>query len=298
MELADFERLLDQMPQLRKLRLFNWGEPLLHPDIHRIVAAASRRGLEVTIHSNLSFTRPEGFFPALVRSGLHTLVASVDGASQRAYEAYRRGGSFELVLTNLAAIREAKREAGVSAPAVVWKFIVNRYNEHEIEDARRLAESLDAAFESAPMGLGGDIYDWTPQGSNAERAAQWLPQSKQHWSEPIRNGDYDVCSYDILDENGRCTWLWTEIVINPRGYVLPCCFASRDSSAFGNALESSVAEVWSNSKYARARALFSQQPPEREADAEPIICERCPVLRPSLVPLRVRRKAKSGAGGA
>jgi MoaA/NifB/PqqE/SkfB family radical SAM enzyme len=33
-------KILDQLPKLRTLLLFNWGEPLLHPQIEEIIAIA------------------------------------------------------------------------------------------------------------------------------------------------------------------------------------------------------------------------------------------------------------------
>jgi MoaA/NifB/PqqE/SkfB family radical SAM enzyme len=272
-----FVDILAQMPDLQIVHLFNWGEPLLHPQIIELVRIASSRRIASTIHSNLSVERPGEFFADLVRAGLVALVASIDGASQQSYERYRRGGDLNLVLGNLAKVVSAKRALRSRTPSIVWKFIINRHNEHEVEQARALATEMGASFITAPMGLGEDLLDWTPEGSLTARAESWLPEAERHWSQPMQNGEFGVCSYDTADAAGYCKWPRTGIIINPRGFALPCPFITRDDSAFGNVFESSVADVWTNHKYTRARMLRRGAEPQVQTES-PIACDRCPMV--------------------
>jgi hypothetical protein len=65
-----YSKILDQLPKLRTLLLFNWGEPLLHPQIEEIIAIAHRRGIGVHAHSNLSLKKDDAFFERLIDAGL------------------------------------------------------------------------------------------------------------------------------------------------------------------------------------------------------------------------------------
>jgi len=55
-------RALDQLPRLECLRLFNWGESLLHPEILDFIRIASERDIRVHVHSNLSIKKDDAFF--------------------------------------------------------------------------------------------------------------------------------------------------------------------------------------------------------------------------------------------
>jgi MoaA/NifB/PqqE/SkfB family radical SAM enzyme len=46
------------------------------------------------------------------------------------------------VIENLRILAEAKRRLGSSKPFVFIRMLVNRYNESQIEEMRRLAESI------------------------------------------------------------------------------------------------------------------------------------------------------------
>src|SRR6266850_2163795 len=102
-------KILDQLPKLRTLLLFNWGEPLLHPQIEEIIAIAHRRGIGVHAHSNLSIKKDDAFFERLIDAGLTSLWVSIDGASEETYSRYRVGGDFGLAIANVDRLARIKR---------------------------------------------------------------------------------------------------------------------------------------------------------------------------------------------
>ena len=278
MTLATFSAILEQLATTKRIYLFNWGESLLHPGIIDFIRAVTARGKFASISSNLCFQKHAGFFLELVRAGLGELVASIDGITQESYSAYRRGGNLELVLRNLRELVRAK-ESERSDIRIVWKFLVNRHTEGELDQARTMAEELGVTFRAAAMGLASDLLDWSPNDSLEARIREWLPSSKEYWSEPMKNGEFGICSYNVLDDQQRCHWLWDRLVISPRGDVFPCCWVTRDESAFGNVLKTSVAEVWGNERFRNARALFTSAGGGEDSLANKIVCHNCSVAR-------------------
>ena len=57
---------------------------------------------------------------AVVRSGLDTMIVSLDGVTQDVYEQYRVAGRLDRVLDNLRLLVETKRRLGVETPYLEW----------------------------------------------------------------------------------------------------------------------------------------------------------------------------------
>lgn len=75
---AAFESLLERTPGVRFVLPFQWGEPLLHPEIDRIVHAAARRGIRTMLTTNGTLL-DDPVIERLLDSGLDRLTISVDG---------------------------------------------------------------------------------------------------------------------------------------------------------------------------------------------------------------------------
>src|SRR5262249_39113137 len=61
LSVALYSEILDQLPRVRTVRLYNWGEPLIHPQIDQLIAIAARRGIAVHAHSHLSLKKDDPF---------------------------------------------------------------------------------------------------------------------------------------------------------------------------------------------------------------------------------------------
>jgi len=251
MPLATFKAVLGKMPWVRHVSLFNWGEPFLNPDIFAIIRYARERAVEVNVHTNFSFKKGDDFFVDIVECGLNILTVSLDGASQETYEKYRVGGDFGLVIANIESLERIKRQHRRKAPVIVWKFIVNKFNEHEIPRAKEMAARLGVTLELANMGLGDDLPDVTFACDIETRKKTWLPSQARY----INKWYQGAHRYPLY--NAPCDQLFNWIVIAPDGNVFPCCLASDKNNTFGNILKSSFKEIWNNETYAYSRSLFA-----------------------------------------
>ncbi len=134
-------------PGWKKILLFRFGEPLLNPFLGEMLREASRRRIETTISTHLSLPKFDSVTAQdIVGSGVSTIIASIDGATQEVYERYRVGGSLPTVLANIRKLIRAKKAGGLKKPAILWQFLAHKENQHELHRARVLASKLGIGF--------------------------------------------------------------------------------------------------------------------------------------------------------
>jgi MoaA/NifB/PqqE/SkfB family radical SAM enzyme len=161
--LEAYRRVLAELGDfLFRIDFCNWGEPLLAKDIFTMVDDARQRGISTLISTNFSFPFDDDQAERLVRSGLTLLGVSLDGMSQATYEQYRVRGELATVLDNTRRVLAAKRRLGSRTPVVGLEFHVFEHNQHEIEQARALADELDVKVAVEKGWVVGD--DWDARG--------------------------------------------------------------------------------------------------------------------------------------
>jgi radical SAM protein with 4Fe4S-binding SPASM domain len=271
MSFQTFQKVLDNIPTLRVIVLFNWGEPLLHHEIFNIIKEAVSRNIYTVTHTNFSIKQKQEFFEELVKSGLHQLVISADGASQETYEKYRVKGKFEWVLNNINYTVEAKRKLKKRDPKIVWKFLVNRYNEHEIDYAKKLAKNLKIEILFDKMGLGDDLPDHLFTGTLEERKSEWLPSNKEYVLDFYKNGH----KFPLNDK--PCNQLFTSTVINPDGKVTPCCWITSKENVWGDLTKESFEKIWHNEYYKYSRSLFNNI--KYDGKVNYTVCTKCEIFK-------------------
>ena len=159
-----FAQVLEEIGDyLFEIEFYRYGEPLTNRELPRMVALAREYGIRTKISTNLLLLTP-AMARGLVDAGLDILVACADGADQEVYVQYRRRGNFDKFMALLHLLLDAKREMGRDKPRVLWQFLVFKHNEHQIDQARRMAEDLGIEFIEAPAYYSGtaDPEDWQP----------------------------------------------------------------------------------------------------------------------------------------
>ena len=124
------------------MSLYSWGEPFLNPQIDRFIAYAHEKRIATIMSSNLNKPLTPEMAEHLVRSGLDVLIVSLDGTTQEVYQVYRVNGYLDRVLDNIRLLVQKRAELGSVTPVLEWQFIVMRHNEHQVEEARRMAQDL------------------------------------------------------------------------------------------------------------------------------------------------------------
>lgn len=244
-----FKKIIDECgPYLWDLYLFNWGEPLLNRELFRMVQYAKRHHIDITISTNLNYFNEE-ICKKLIESGLDTLIVSLDGASHDSVQKYQKGSDFEQVLNNIKRIVKLKNKLNSKLPGLEWRFLVNRFNEHEIEKAKTLAKELkidrlDISFFRCNMAE--ELF--LNNEKQYQNVKSWLPKD-----EKLSMYDYKLRRKKNIKKHCRLLWFYS--AVNPDGSISPCCANWRERYDFGNICISSFKEIWNNEKYKDARRI-------------------------------------------
>ena len=265
--LEQYKELFDKIKEYALVvSLYNHGEPLLNPDVFSIIEHTHRNRVGTNISSNFNWPQPVEIND-FIRSGLDYVTVSLDGVTQDSYQQYRVRGDVREVFDNLKRLLSAKKTLRSKTPFVEWQFIVFKHNEHEVEEARKLASELgvDLLRFISPGVPPEDMH-------NLELQEKWMPRNPLYWE---RNPKLVEDRGYVFDQ--PCFYLYRSMFIYPGGGVTPCCFAHDERQDFGNLYNNSVMEIWNNNAYRSARMLFSRSPPTEERIET--ICDKCTVFR-------------------
>ena len=286
---AVFCRLIDQFHGVEELQLQGLGEPLLHPRFFDMVRHAAARGMQVSTNTNMTVMSEFGA-EECVRSGLHTIHVSLDGASAETYQAIRLRARFERVLRNLRRLMQAKLRLDSALPDVRLVAVVMRRNLAELPDLVRLAHaegiaSLSVQHLCHDFGESSLPQRYRPMRAfvDDETLLQEDPQRVQHYFDAAREAARELgirLRLPNLQARGyppgmsgrkRCDWPWRGSYISYDGKAMPCCMvATPDRIHFGDMAQDGVAQVWNNQAYSAFREqLASSTPPE--------VCRSCAI---------------------
>ncbi len=263
MKVGLFKKIIEELsPYLFEVWLYNWGEPFLNPDIFELIEISGKNNISTTISSNLNFF-PEGHEINLVKSGLERLIVSLDGVSQESYSTYRKGGKVDWVIANVKRIVDAKKKTGSTLPFIKLQFLVNRFNENEMNLAKQLAENLKVDIE---------FKTFMFNAKNESLRKKWEPRDERF----IR---YDsTTGRDLNLKKYSCDWLWLYAVINWDGKVTPCCnWMEKGMFEFGDLKTNTFRQIWNNEYFVSARKAMNQE------ESLPVTsCHACLGLPPSI----------------
>jgi pyrroloquinoline quinone biosynthesis protein E len=242
----EWERVIREAAQLGVLHVhFSGGEPLLHPGLPTLVAAARAAGLYTNlITSGIPFSRERA--EALLSAGLDHVQLSVqsDEAPLADQIAGRRSHAAKLEAARLI------RELGWP---LTLNVVLHRSNIHRLPELIELAEELEAdRLELANV----QFYGWAhrnreallPDLSALREAAAYVAEARGRLKGRLRL-DY-VLPDALADRPKPCMEGWGRryLTVNPQGDVLPCPTASCIASLrFDNVRQQSLRWIWAES---------------------------------------------------
>ncbi|MDN5201819.1 SPASM domain-containing protein [Fulvivirgaceae bacterium BMA10] len=238
---ALFKKTIDELQSTLTYLLFYFqGEPYLHPQFLDLVKYASEKGIYTATSTNAHYLNDERARKT-VESGLDRLIISIDGTTQDTYESYRIGGKLDKVIDGAKNIVKWKKALKSKTPHVIFQFLVVKPNEHQIEDLRALAKTLQVD----EVGLKtAQIYDH-------ENGSELIPTIDKY-SRYKNNGDGTFSIKSKL--LSHCWKMWHSCVITWDGKVVPCCFDKDAHYILGNMENDNFKSLWKGDKYQNFRA--------------------------------------------
>jgi radical SAM protein with 4Fe4S-binding SPASM domain len=271
----EFLRVVDQFTELERAVLHGIGEPLLNPNLSRMVAHLKSRDVTVLFNTN-GVLLDEATGHALVESGLDELRVSLDAADPDTYTQIRGKPLHDHVTRNLRRFSSLKREMSADLPRVSLWITGIRENIAELPGVVRLAAQLQIpevylqrmvfCLDAAdPPGLMSQDHSLSPTDldisstiAEAEQAAAAGGVALYASGATDPRGSMEALKRQESRPWGGCRRPWTTAYVTVNGNCLPCCmgpFATTDydSLKMGNLFETSFAEIWNSPMYQKWR---------------------------------------------
>jgi MoaA/NifB/PqqE/SkfB family radical SAM enzyme len=224
LEHLDFTKILDnlELGKLTNLKTVKFegdhGDPAMHPRLLDFLAELSHvPQLEVVTNASL---HNQKWWEKLATFKNLSVTFSIDGLSDT-NKLYRINSNFDKIISNATTFIKSGGHA-------IWKFIVFRHNEHQVNQARDLADSLGFKSFTAhvsnrnfydnnefPVMLDGQYQGWNLMMSSTTQTRQ---DSKTIMMKQVNSGVFTP---------PVCSWLEKgSIYIDYRGNLIPCCMTS------------------------------------------------------------------------
>lgn len=217
-----FKKIIDEAVKyhLPSIKLNYRGEPLLHPDLPKMVKYAKEKGiLEVQFNTN-GLLLNEKKAKELIAVGLDRIIFSFDGATKETYEKIRRGSKYDVVVKNIKNLVKIRNKMGRSRPLVRVQMVKMPLNKKEVEDFIKMwlhiVNRVAVSTERNPLGTKKKIT---------------------HFS---------------------CPQIWQRLMICWDGEVRMCCGDWYGEIILGNAKKTSVYKIWHSKKLDKIRKIHIQ----------------------------------------
>ncbi|MFQ5424344.1 MAG: radical SAM protein [Phycisphaerae bacterium] len=237
----DLGALLAAAPTVGAITLSSGdSDPLLHPQIDRVIDIAQQRSVMLDIFTNGQPLGPRTSRKIVESQAVNMVNFSIDAATAETY-ATIRGGDLGRVLKKIEMLQEMKREGDRKQPHVSMSFVAMRDNIHELPDFVRTAVRLGAMRVFVE-----DLIGWE-DGANGNHPASDHPE----WSAFVREarrlagearmllqlpermlGETAGVPAAVKEDDGTsacratgltcCGWI-DAVYVNQNGRLDPCC---------------------------------------------------------------------------
>jgi MoaA/NifB/PqqE/SkfB family radical SAM enzyme len=268
-EYGEFRRLVDALGSVRRLWLSGQGEPLLHPDLPRMIRYCAEKGIRETIVHTNGMLLSGSMAEEIAGSGLTELRVSIDGGTAEEMDYLRDGASLRQVLENVRLFVDRKGRTRTA-----FYTVLNRRNHGSAPLIPALAASVGVKriymVETVPFrdeSTEREIYD--------RREYQFTslpPETRRATLNEIRREAVrqmvDV-RIDLKWYRRRCFEPFQKIYVDFQGNVTPCCRIHNEFFV-GNILKDGIEGSWYSKTMSRWRRDILRAPDHRR-----ICIERC-----------------------
>lgn len=260
LKFENFKNLIDANPWIREIELAGEGELFLNRELLKIMKYAHEKKvvLKAGGGSNLNTVSKETL-EGLVKYQFNFLSCAIDGATNKTYKIYRRGGDLKKVIANIKTINAFKLKYKSTLPTLNWQFVLFGHNEHEIYLAKLMARKLGMEFS---VKLAWKGFSPVKNETLVKEATGLLATNRDEFRKEY--GGVYLSSH-------LCSQLWIGPQINADGRVFGCC--ANIWNDYGNAFNEDLLGILNSEKMKYARSMLLRKKKERED----IPCLKCPL---------------------
>jgi radical SAM protein with 4Fe4S-binding SPASM domain len=254
-----FERVIDEVgPYLLTISLWAWGEPLLHPQLQRILHAVRKHDIAILLSTNGQNLDDERVIEALTKEPPTYLIVAIDGLTDETNSQFRVGAKLEPVLAGVRRIAEIKRSTGAQLPLLHMRFIVMKHNQHELPELQEFARR--SGFDLLTVRT-LSIIDTDSERTHRDLVPDLKELRAYDYSDGVR-----VSRDDFICQNP----FWFPTVFAD-GTLEPCEQDFNAQQALGTLTEGvSFADLWFSDRAVRIRKIIRDNPDSLS------FCVNCP----------------------
>ena len=213
MSFETFKEVVDKAEgNIEFISLASRGEPLLCPDIKKMLLYTKGKFLNLKINTNASLL-DEKMSYAILESGVKTLVFSADAADGKLYSELRVNGKFETIIKNIEKFQEIRLKHFNSN-------IITRVSGVKVSEKQKISEMNN---------FWGNLVDQVA-------FVNYVP-----WE--------NVYESKQLDIQTPCSDLWRRMFVWWNGDVNPCDVDYKSKLKVGNIKNNNIEELWNSKSY-------------------------------------------------
>lgn len=264
LKFKDFKKFVDENSRIKYIELSRWGEIFLNPDLKKIVKYAYKKEIYLSAIGGVNFNSvSESMLKTLVKYKFRGITISIDGATNKIYQIYRRGGDLNRVLKNIKILNKYKKKYASNLPKLNWQFVIFGHNEHQLPKVKKLAAKLGMDFKPK--------LNWNS------------------WYSPIKDPEFvkKETGLEVADRKEYkkkfneeyilpCTQLWNKPLIGWQGSLFGCCGNSK--IVLGNVFKEGFENCLQGEKYLRMKKVLLG----KEKVKEDLPCFNCMIYKRSV----------------
>jgi len=255
-----FKEIIDDCKELKvkRINFCGWGEPLVHPNIEKMVDYVDENGMMISFTTNGTLlTKLKNL------DKVDSITISISAANEKTYEALHHGTKklFDNIMHALDILSEREK------PCVSLNFVITKMNYKEIPEILKLAASKKCVhyvyfkiLEITPFNKHLIISE-----SEIKNLKEIIKRSNTFGVDSNINEIYKIFSNKEFLRSGqnmnfsnarlikKCYVPWYYTIIEADGSVAPCC---RGYPIFtvGNIYMNSFKEIWFSNEFKKLRS--------------------------------------------
>jgi radical SAM protein with 4Fe4S-binding SPASM domain len=254
MSFETFKKIIDNFEdqEIKKINLWNFGEPLMNPSLFKMIDYAKKRDIQIIVSTNSTFLDKK-IRKNILSSKLDAIIVCLDGFDKESHEKYRVNSNFEEIVTNIGLLVNERNKFN-SQLKIRLQVLLTKENEKNIEKIKNIVKELGVDELSLK-----DVSLGTFTSDKNNLAKEWIPDKK----DASRYKD----SYLNIKRDEKCGWGNANGTILSNGDVTICCYDYNGDYKFTNVLRDNLKLFLQSDKMKEIREKISN----REFD----LCKKC-----------------------
>jgi radical SAM protein with 4Fe4S-binding SPASM domain len=213
------------------LKLFFMGEPMLHPQLNKLIEIGNSAGCKVGLQTNGSMLDKEDIRKKMLSAAPAVIGVSLDGIDPTSYESVRPGSRWEQVCRGLELLSRERDELGLNKKTLITvSSIIPKWNQ---ESLKRSEKFLDPIREFV------DSVGFIPL--SCERDPEFFNEN----GDIVAYNKHSEISYNTA--GSLCTEPFTKLNVLWDGTVTACCYDIDGKMPLGH-ISSGIDNIWRSSK--------------------------------------------------